>query len=314
MWFLSVMFSIQYGIALPHPNAQCDQAISTPFRCNSRAAAGNAGTCHAQWMPNGNGAAIGLIRGSLSESPQLRMQAKLCAAKASLSSITSKSSNPIPAFVKAFFDASTSPMPMILGGTPTTADDTKRDSGWRFCDFNPSSLAMSNAAAPSFNPLELPAVTLPPSFGMLDAVSKGFRGISVSLMNSSTENTTSSPRLFGMVMGTISSGKSPLLLRMERLELALTSKCVLIFPADVVQIHQVLSYFASSFCAIDSVKPRFDEAPAKTRIMKLHITTKSLRCLAHDTDVWSYAPHPHEDDLSISHVQHPGTVNGRCKA
>ena len=53
---------------------------------------------------------------------------------------------------------------MILGSTPTTAELTILAIGLRLFSFNPFSDAKSIAAAPSFNPDALPAVTLPPSF------------------------------------------------------------------------------------------------------------------------------------------------------
>ena len=60
--------------------------------------------------------------------------------------------------------AFTGPIPIILGSTPTTAELTILAIGFKLYFFTASSEAISVAAAPSFNPEALPAVTLPPSF------------------------------------------------------------------------------------------------------------------------------------------------------
>ena len=50
---------------------------------------------------------------------------------------------------------------MMRGSTPTTADETIRAFGVSEYFFIASSDASNNAAAPSFNPDALPAVTVP---------------------------------------------------------------------------------------------------------------------------------------------------------
>ena len=138
-------------------------------------------------MPNGWPKAIapplGLMRGSSSGRFQLRMQARLWAANASFSSITSRSSHPSQALAKAFFEASTGPMPMMRGGTPTTAEETILAKGSRPCWPMPCSLAIRRAAAPSFNPLALPAVTVPTSFRKAGRSLAKTSGVVVGLTN-----------------------------------------------------------------------------------------------------------------------------------
>ena len=70
----------------------------------------------------------------------------------------------IQPFNSALLDASTGPIPIILGSTPTTAELTIRAKGFKLYFFTASSDAIMVAAAPSFNPELFPAVTLPVSF------------------------------------------------------------------------------------------------------------------------------------------------------
>ena len=84
------------------------------------------------------------------------------AANASFSSTRSICSSRTPARSRAVPVAGTRPMPMKRGSTPATVLDRTRASG-----VSPSSSACrrvpsSSIAAPSFNVLELPAVTVPP--------------------------------------------------------------------------------------------------------------------------------------------------------
>ena len=55
-------------------------------------------------------------------------------------------------------------MPISFGSTPATAEATKRASGARPRRASPAAEARRTAAAPSFSPEELPAVTVPPVF------------------------------------------------------------------------------------------------------------------------------------------------------
>jgi hypothetical protein len=69
----------------------------------------------------------------------------------------------MPARSSTFRTAGTGAMPMTRGSTPATALATKRPSGWMPSSTAFSSLATTSAAAPSLIPLELPAVSVPPS-------------------------------------------------------------------------------------------------------------------------------------------------------
>ena len=148
------------------------------------------------------------MRGSSSFKPQERMQAKLCAAKASFNSITSISFIVKSAFAKALFAASTGPMPIILGATPAAPIETIRANGFNEYFFNASSDANSNAAAPSFKPEALPAVTVPSflnagrSFDKTSVVVLGF-------INSSSANKIESPFFFGIDTADISFANRP---------------------------------------------------------------------------------------------------------
>src|SRR5690606_18927934 len=93
--------------------------------------------------------------------PRSRITARDCAAKASFSSIQPIWSSVRPAFFRAAGMASLGPMPMMSGGTPRTAKDTKRASGVRLCSFRARSDTTSRAPAPSEVCELLPAVTLP---------------------------------------------------------------------------------------------------------------------------------------------------------
>ena len=92
-----------------------------------------------------------------------RSQAITCAANASLISISSKSASVRPVRSRTFCVAGTGPMPMISGCTPAQDNATIRASGSRPSASARDSLISTIAAAPSVMPLELPAVTLPPS-------------------------------------------------------------------------------------------------------------------------------------------------------
>ena len=137
------------------------------------------------------------------------MHANACAAKASLSSIISISFIVKPALANALFEASTGPIPMILGSTPTTAELTILANGFKLYFFTASSDAIIVAAAPSFNPDEFPAVTLPPSALKaplnLPNTSKDVFGFT----NSSFENLIGSFFRCGISTVTISFAKRP---------------------------------------------------------------------------------------------------------
>ena len=114
-----------------------------------------------------------------------------------------------PAFFKARLDASTGPIPIILGSTPITAELTIFAMGLRLFSVTPFSEANNIAAAPSFKPDAFPAVTVPPSF--LKAV-LSFDKISIDvfpLINSSCSNKMGSFFFCGIEIGIISSENLP---------------------------------------------------------------------------------------------------------
>ena len=84
-------------------------------------------------------------------------------AKASLSSIRSRSPTLIPARARTLRTAGIGPAPMIAGSMPATAVATTRAIGFRPRAFARSASTSRTADAPSLIPELLPAVTLPPS-------------------------------------------------------------------------------------------------------------------------------------------------------
>ena len=97
-------------------------------------------------------------------SPSSLLTAQACAAKASLASTRSRSDTFSPAFSSALREAGTGPMPMIFGSTPACAYDTNRASGFSPRRSASARSISTSAAAASFRPEALPAVTEPPSF------------------------------------------------------------------------------------------------------------------------------------------------------
>ena len=66
-----------------------------------------------------------------------------------------------PVLLRAFRVAGIGPNPMVLGGTPAAAEVIIRAKGFKLSWEALSAFITSNAAAPSFNPEEFPAVTVP---------------------------------------------------------------------------------------------------------------------------------------------------------
>src|SRR3954471_13090118 len=93
--------------------------------------------------------------------PRPLLTAQACAANASFDSMRSRSATLQPAFFNAIWDAGIGPVPISLGSTPALAHDTMRPSG--VIPRASASLAdiSTKAAAPSFRPDALPAVTEP---------------------------------------------------------------------------------------------------------------------------------------------------------
>ena len=102
------------------------------------------------------------------------MQASACEAKASFSSITSKSPIFRPSRSISLRVDGTGPMPMMRGGTPADAMPRMRARGVRPCAFTAASDAMIIAAAPSFTPDALPAVTVPGSRNGVLSLARAF--------------------------------------------------------------------------------------------------------------------------------------------
>ncbi|MNL44135.1 hypothetical protein D3C87_1666910 [compost metagenome] len=87
--------------------------------------------------------------------------AQACAAKASFSSNKSTSAAFQPARCRALRDAGTGPMPMVAGSRPLVPKAAMRAKGLRPRAAAFLALITTTAAAPSFRPDALPAVTLP---------------------------------------------------------------------------------------------------------------------------------------------------------
>src|SRR5438105_5142067 len=149
-----------HGNALPAADAcrrqSVTQAITPQLVQNCDHQARSAGP---QRMPERNRSSIHV--GFVALQPSTFSTAKYCAANASFTSTRSICSSVNPASFSAFCEEGTGPIPMVLGSTPATVQDTMRPTG-----FNPRSLAVfsratTTAAAPSTIPLAFPAVTMP---------------------------------------------------------------------------------------------------------------------------------------------------------
>ena len=108
------------------------------------------------------------------------------------------------ALESAFLVASTGPIPIILGSTPTTALEIIFANGFKLYFFTASSLAKIMAAAPSFKPEEFPAVTLPPSFLKAGLSFANLSKVVSGFTNSSSEKIFGSPFFCGISTFTIS--------------------------------------------------------------------------------------------------------------
>mmetsp|Transcript_14236 Transcript_14236/g.35525 ORF Transcript_14236/g.35525 Transcript_14236/m.35525 type:complete len:226 (+) Transcript_14236:152-829(+) len=134
--------------------------------------------------------------------------ARLCAAKASFASTRSRSSTRHPALARHLRTAGTGPIPITRGSTPALAAATIRARTGVPVEAAYSSEATRSAAAPSFSPDALPAVTLPSfwkagrSFASLSAVTPG-------LGYSSRAKSSGSPFFCGTGTATISRSNQP---------------------------------------------------------------------------------------------------------
>ncbi len=140
-------------------------------------------------------------------SPHPCRTASTCTAKASLTSIRSRSSKPIPARSSTLWAAPTGPIPMRDGSHPTAAQLSKKAIGSRPSSSSRSSATTRQAAAASFCCAALPAVTVPP--GMIGRSAASDSSVVSARTPSSRSKTTGSPLRWGISTGTISSSKSP---------------------------------------------------------------------------------------------------------
>ncbi|MCY1442652.1 hypothetical protein D9M71_590290 [compost metagenome] len=150
---------------------------------------------------------FGLTRASSSAMPRSRVTARPWAAKASFSSMTSKSATDRFRRSSSLRTAGTGPMPITRGATPALAMPSTFARGVRPCFFTASAEARISATEPSFTPEALPAVTVLPS------PLTGFSLVSASRVVSgrrcSSASITVSPFLPLITTGTISSAKKP---------------------------------------------------------------------------------------------------------
>ncbi|MNP20096.1 hypothetical protein D3C76_1126570 [compost metagenome] len=152
---------------------------------------------------------LGLTRGSVSLRPSSRNTARPCAAKASLSSITSMSARLRLATSSTLRVAGTGPMPMIRGSTPAVAMATTRPRAVRPWRLATSGLASNSAQAPSLTPEALPAVMLPPSRNGVPSLASCSRVVSPRGC-SSCSTTLVGPLRWGISTATISLARRPL--------------------------------------------------------------------------------------------------------
>ena len=129
---------------------------------------------------------------------------------------------------------------MMRGGTPAVAAATMRARGVSPCRFAASALATMTAQAPSFTPLALPAVTLPPSLrkgvGSLASASSVVSGRRCS----SCSTLTGSPLRRGMVDRDDLLGEAAVLLRLAGALLRAVGEGVLVGAGDLEVLRDVL--------------------------------------------------------------------------
>ena len=123
-------------------------------------------------------------------------------------------------------------MPITRGGTPATPIERMRAIGSRPWALAKSGEATSSAAAPSFSGLELPAVTVPPSWKTGGSFAS--RSIEVSRRGPSSASTTVSPFLPGHRDRDELVVEAPGVLGGDRLLVAVEREAVLALARDVV--------------------------------------------------------------------------------
>lgn len=143
-------------------------------------------------------------------SPSSWVVATATAAKASLTSNTSTSATSSPARSRALRIARIGARPVSTGSTPTLAQERIVARGVRPCSAASAASATRTAAAPSFTPLELPAVMEKPSISGWSA----FRAASLAMLVSrrgcsSTSKTEADPSRPTTLTGMISPANRP---------------------------------------------------------------------------------------------------------
>ena len=176
------------------------------------------------------------------------MTASDCAAKASFSSIQSRSSCFRPALRSAAGMASIGPMPMMCGGTPRLAKLTKRASGCRPKRFTAASLARISAPAPSEVCELLPAVTEPRAANTVLSLARPSTVVSgrapssrltVRVVTATSAASRSTARSVTST-GVISSLNSPAFMAAMRLHVRAVRKFVLRLAADLPLLRHLL--------------------------------------------------------------------------
>ena len=186
---------------------------------------------------------FGLTCSASSGSPSIRSTASACDANASFSSTTSTSPIASPVRSSSLRVAGAGPMPITRGGTPATAPLLIRASGASPYWATALSEATSSAAAPSFTPEALPAVTLPPGASgasLASASSEVARGCS------STATVAGSPRRCGTVTGSISRASRPS-------AIARAARCCE-RSANASWSSRETSYSSATVCAVSGIE------------------------------------------------------------
>ena len=106
--------------------------------------------------------------------------------------------------------------------------------------------------------------------------------------------------------------KASLLLGCSRLHLASVRERILIFSANVVQIHEVLGRLTHAFCAVKHIQTWIDESPTKTGVVQFHVSAKRLGRLAqHPGSSRHMLDTSRKHHLGIAHVKHARCVHRR---
>ena len=223
---------------------------------------------------------FGFTCSASSAMPSSRSTAMPWLAKASLSSITSKSVGLRPSRAQSF----------LRGRRRPDAHDARRDAGRGAAEdagdrLSPyfraaSSEAMISAAAPSLTPEALPAVTVPSlrnGVGSLASCSSvvSARGCS------SLSTTTGSPFRCGIVTGTISCASRPLACAAAAFCWLRSAKASWSSRRDVEVLGHVLAGLRHGIDAVLLLHQRIDEAPADGGVVDLGIAREGRLGLRH---------------------------------